>query len=217
MYNNDYSILKQHFDKLIYGGGYPINNGLEPIRDSYERAFNRKINLFDVYETKFRLHTNPLSGIVTLVGPEQDDVPSGIIGCYNNVFSVNILPDSIFRGINPENGFEYINTVYNAMENVVQMDTFHVSDTMAWRNPYLVFIKCCPFYFTYHHIRDSQPQLMDDYIFKKFLERYIVANDEDIDVVYDSVKNSKFSADSDIIYKTMTVGNKVELLYYRKT
>ena len=50
MATTGYSLLKHHFDKLILGG-YPryfYGNGLEPIRDTYEKAFNRKINLLDV-------------------------------------------------------------------------------------------------------------------------------------------------------------------------
>ena len=62
MATTGYAVLKKHFDRLFVGG-YP-GNGFEPIRTVYETAFDRKINLFDVYHTELWCAHNSIISII---------------------------------------------------------------------------------------------------------------------------------------------------------
>lgn len=211
MANTEYAVLKKHFDKLIYGAGYP--GGLEPIRDTYERAFNIKINLYDVYQTNSKFYRNPLNGIITLIGPKSNNViPSGIIPCNNDVFSVNVFDEDIFKDSDSIDAESYIYDVYKSMKNVVEMDTFYSCDSKARENPYLAFIKCCPLYFTFHHIKDTKPELLKKDVFIDLIEKYIVVA-SDSNAIYESMLSTKYSTDIDIIYNTITAKNTVELFW----
>lgn len=209
MANTEYAILKHHFDRLIFSSS--IGTGLEPIRDTYEVAFGMKIHQFDIYQTQLKSSRNPINAIVTLVGPEQErTVPTGIISSANDICSVSVFWDDIFKGIRSEDGPSYINTVYHAMDNVVMMDRFYASDIVARENPHMTFIKACPFYFTYHHIKESLNHLLDEKVFIELLEKYI-ANPDDVGEIMKSISTRKYSADPEVIYSTMTCNGTIEL------
>ena len=213
MANTPYITLKHHFDKLLCGG-YQQNyygSGFEPIRDTYERAFGRKINLFDVYQTALAIPHNPINRLITLIGPNNcDDIPTGIMMSGSEITCVNTFTEDIFKGIPESEAGSYINSVYESMENVIVMDRFYADDHTARRNPYMIFIKSCPFYFTYHHIKECAPHLLKKDIFMTLLEKYI-ATGEDAEKVLESISTNKSSQDSELIYATMTCKNTIEL------
>lgn len=215
MANTPYVALKHHFDKLLCGG-YQTNyfgSGFEPIRDTYERAFGRKINLYDVYQTAIGISHNPINRIITLIGPENDEpISTGIMMSGPDIVSVNTFTEDIFKGIPESEAGNYISEVYNSIANVVSMDRFYASDTIARENPYMTFIKACPFYLTFHHVKECCPHLLKDKVFMEILEKYIVTG-EDAEKVLDSVKSTKFNQDSEIIYATMTCKNSVDLFW----
>ena len=98
----NYENMKIHFDKLIKGG-YPTSHGLESIRSVYEDTFNRKINLYDVYQTDLKVSTNPVGGLITLIGPDDDTLPEGFIMnedgkvYYVKQFTNDIMKDIDFK------------------------------------------------------------------------------------------------------------------------
>ena len=214
MTRTNYIALKEHFDRLIIGSHYH-SNGLEQIRDVYRYAFGQKIHIYDVYQTSLRERNNCINKIISLVGPANDDIKTGIIPCLDDIACVNIFNNDYFKGITTENIDDYVIDVYIAMTNVMIADPmYNVSDAIARANPYCAFIKLCPFYFTYHHILDTNPDIIG-YCksFRNILEKYICKNDEDIDKVLESICTRKFSSDFEDIYSTMTCNNTVELFW----
>lgn len=214
MANTPYVALKHHFDKLLCGG-YQQNfygSGFEPVRDTYERAFGKKINLFDVYQTALGIPHNPINRLITLIGPNGSDldIPTGIMMSGSEITCVNALTEDIFKGIPEKDASIYVNAVYQSIQNVIMMDRFYADDRTARENPYMIFIKACPFYFTFHHIKECAPHLLKEKVFLTILEKYI-ATGEDADKILESISSVKFSPDSEIIYSTMTCKNSVDL------
>lgn len=212
----NYSILKDHFDKLILGG-HRYGNGLEPIRDSYKTMFNLGIGLLDVYQTNFSIKNNPLDGIITLVGPygkDVDEYPCGIIQCGNNVYVVDHFVDDILRGISDDIAKEYAYHIYGVINRVVSMDAFFKSDSDAYANPFIATIKCIPFYLTYHHVRDTGLlEKVSISLFEDLLEKYIVSSGEDIDSIMNSISSSRYCTDYESIYRIMTDKGTIPLFY----
>lgn len=212
-----YATLKHHFDKLLIGG-YPNNSNLDPIRDTYTYAFDRPINLFDVYTSHFRgiSSHNPISALVTLVGPKDEielGVPEGIMECNGEIVSVNIFSRDIFKGFSKDIDKEYyIRNVYDSMNKIVEMDVFFRNSSFSRNNPYSLFVRCLPFYFTFHHIQDCVPNEIDNKIFKELIEKYITTGD-DADILLSSVMSRKYSENIDDIISTMTAKNKIFLSF----
>lgn len=211
-----YEELKIHFDRLLLGRrGSRYYEGLEPIRLTYERAFGTKINFLDVHETPIDIRTNNIGTIITLIGPDSRlEIPSGIIHNNGIISSINLMSDDINYGINDDNIEYYINQVYHAMENVVKMDSFYKSDSIARDNPYLTLIKFYPFYFTYYHIMHCASSYYNKDIFISLLEKYLVNDNENINKLIDNMENSKYSNDPDEIYYTISCGNTLEGMLY---
>ena len=98
----NYENMKNHFDKLIKGG-YPTSHGLESIRSVYEDAFNKKINLYDVYQTNLKVSTNPVGGLITLIGPYNDNLPEGfIMNEDGKVYYVKQFTNDIMKDIDKD-------------------------------------------------------------------------------------------------------------------
>lgn len=205
----NYAVLKQHFDKLIKGG-HPTSSGLEPIRDTYETSFNTKINLYDVYKSRIGVSTNPIGSIVSLVGPEAD-LTTGIMLSNNEIVCVNQFPSDILRGLDSSDTW-YIRYVYDAISSIMSMDRFNLPDSMALDNPYITMIKALPLYFTFYHVKESAPLLMDasESAFKDIIEKYVVYGD-DVATLYDSLNTRKYTQDFETAYAILTVNNSIEL------
>ena len=213
MTRTGYADLKIHFDKLFVGG-YP-GNGLEQIRDVYKYAFGNKIHLYDIYQTNLRVGNNSICRIVTLIGPENDDIKSGIIPCIDSINCVSVFNKEYLQGLTSNNINSYIADVYDAMVNIMIADPlYNVSDPIARYNPYCAFLKCCPFYFTYHHIKYVNPDIIDNCTeqFTNILEKYI-CDAEDAPKVMESIAASRYSTDFEEIYSTMTCKGTVELFW----
>lgn len=213
--NTSYTVLKHHFNKLIMGG-YPNNTGMEPLRDTYEEAFDKKIGLYDIYETAINNQHNPISYICTLIGPDSDEeIPGGILwqdNGRNSIVSVNVFSENILKGnMEDKEADEYIISVYKAMHNVIQMDRFYKSDTIAKNNPYMIAIKCIPLWFTFFHIQDCMPRLYNRKVFKNLIEKYLYSGSLSDDII-SNIENSKYSEDLNKIYNSITYGNKIKLL-----
>lgn len=207
-----YTVLKEHFDRLI-NGGFPYSNSLEPIRDTYEEMFERKINLYDVYQTPIKISTNPINGIITLIGPEDDELKEGIMPNDRDIVSVNVMPESILKGISEDMSSWYINKVYKSIQNVVMVDRFFIKSPHARLvdNPFIVFTKCISFYLTFHHIKDSAPEAFDENIFKDILCKYIALDDIDVDKIYESTNSNKYTDDVNRIYLIMTANGTAKI------
>lgn len=197
----DYVKLKRHFDKLLFGG-YPYNTGLEPIRDTYKYAFNNEINLYDAYESKMNIMGNPITSLISLVGPDDDEIPlqRGIMVVGNSLACVSVFADGILKGSIEKC---YIDEVFKSMSNVVASDQLYRPDILAIQNPYMTFIKTIPLYMTYHHINECAPSICDDSIFINIIKKYYCA-DDDTEKLYDSLTSTKFSEDIDEIISTIT-------------
>lgn len=206
-----YAVLKKHFDKLFVGG-YP-GNGFEPIRTVYETAFDRKINLFDVYQTDLRCAHNPVNGIITLVGPDEGETPYGTMMCNDSIVHVCVISEDFLKGISAEGFKEYVNFVYNSMHNIVVRDRFYWTDEDARANAYVSFIKCVPFYFTWHHCKTHLQHIFQVEPFKELMEKFILSDEEEESKVFESLKSAKYSEDPCIIYRTMTCAGTVDLFW----
>lgn len=209
MTRTGYAVMKQHFDKIMTTG---TPNPLAQIKDTYEFAFGTKIHMYDVYETSVRLPNNPITKIVTLVGEKDDSIKTGIIPCLNDICVVDICDKDYFKGVNEENVDEYIMHIYRAMFNImIANPLFSMHDKIARDNPYIAFLKICPFYFTYHHTRSVYGKSSDREIFKELLEKFI-CNTDDISDIMESMISNKYSSDFEDIYRTMTCNGKIEIL-----
>lgn len=218
--STNYSAMKHHFDKLI-SGGYP-GNGLELIRSTYEDAFGMKVNREDIYQTKLQVANNPIRGIITLIGPEptgdRREIPTGIISMSDaEIFYVNHFTDDLLKGFDEdsENGEAYVNSVFSAMNTIVNADR-------------TIKLKCCTgdfgvshhmnrlasyaFYFTFHHIRDNFPQLLNNAYLYDILEKWYTSDPDDINSIIKSVSSNKYSEDPDKIYSIMTLNGTIEIV-----
>ena len=214
MSTTKYCILKDHFDKLILGG-YPQSTGLEPIRSTYENAFNMNINRQDVYQTKFNISTNPIKGIITLLGPNPKDgeyIPTGLIGMdENNVFYVTHFTNDILKA-SDEYAKSYIRDVFETMRNIVEFDSFCINSFKhASNNPYIATVYAYPIYITFQHIKKALPHLMDHDEFFNIMEQYYM-DSEFIPDVLKSLKENKYSDDPEIIYSIMSCKNTVPII-----
>lgn len=214
MSTTKYSILKEHFDKLILGG-YPQSTGLEPIRSTYENTFNMNINRQDVYQTKFNISTNPIKGIITLIGPEPkdgNDIPTGLIGMdENNVFYISHFTNDILKP-SDEYAKSYIRSVFEAMRQITEFDQFCVNPFKnASIHPYVATLYAYPFYFTFQHIRTALPHLIDHDEFFNILEQYYM-DSEFIPDVLKSLKENKYSDDTEVIYSLMSCKNTISII-----
>ena len=219
MVKSGYSAIKNHFDG-IFNGNTRCGNGLEQIRDVYESAFGVVLSKYDIYTTNLRVSNNPISQIVTLVGPESDTIPTGIIPTIavpNTVLAcVNIINREYFKGINSSNITSYIYTVYLSMRNIMIGDSmFNVSDRIARSNPYCAFLKCYPMYAAYHHVCNVAKEEAFNYAaistFKDIIEKDIYSSD-DVDRLLESLCNNKYSTDFDDIYRTITCKGTLDIL-----
>ncbi len=210
-----YSTMKNHFNEL-YRGAYKKSNGLEMIRNIYKDMFSKKIGMYDVYESSINTDTNPVDTIVSLVGPRPEDyIPSGLIRYYKRTGVVNIIPNTYLdEGITKETFKSYINIVYNAMNNIVRFDNLWLPDREAADNPFSVFIKSCPFYFTFHHAMECIPEMIVEEEFKNLLLKNLVSDDEEADAILNSISGNKCSNKMEDIYKIMTVSNSVDLFRF---
>lgn len=214
--NTPYASLKSHFNKLLIGG-YQSSNGLEPVRDVYADAFERKINLFDIYQTEIDDKNNAINSICTLLGPEPDDddeIPTGIVweNRGNRLCAVNVFSNDILKGINTDEMAKwYIGHVYESMLDVVQQDFFYKPDKIARKNPYMTFVKFVPLYFTFHHVAECIPEMYKREIFRDLIDKYTYAGDT-ADLIISSLENTEYTTDISGIYNTVTAGRKAKIL-----
>lgn len=211
MTRTGYSVLKTHFDSILNGGYH--STGLEQLRDVYTYAFGTKIHLYDVIQTPLRVSNNAVSKIVTLIGPKNDDLKCGFIPCLGALNCVSVFDKEYLKGPTEDNIDAYVMDVYNAMCNIMTADhLYNLSDSVARANPYCAFLKVCPFYFTYHHIVYTDPDLISRCgAFEHILEKYI-CDSEDAPKVLKSIGSNKYSTDFEDIYRVMTCNNSVEIL-----
>ena len=212
MTRTGYAAIKKHFDGLMRGSINTTVSGLAQIKDTYELAFGTKIHMYDVYQTSVKLPNNPINKIITLVGEKDDSIKTGIIPCLNDICAVNILDKDYFMGLTLDNVNEYVMFVYQSMCNImIGCPMYNLSDKIAMNNPYVAFLKVCPFYFTYHHLKYVNPNVLDCLALKEILEKYI-CDVEDIPTILHSIQSNKYSEDFEDIYKTMTCNGTVEIL-----
>lgn len=213
MTQTGYAILKTHFDSIFLSAR--SGNGLEQLRDVYKKAFNTKINLYDIHQSNLRVSNNPISKIVTLIGPKNDEIKKGIIPCIDSINCVSLLDKKYFMGLNEDNISNYVEDIYMAMDNIMCADPlYNLPDSAVIDNPYLIFLRCCPFYFTYHHIAyvdyDMIGRCRD--IFIDHLERSAICDStEEAEKVLDSMATNNYSTTFEGIYSTLTCKNTVQL------
>lgn len=207
-----YAALKKHFDRLI-NGEFLQNTGLEPIRDTYADCFGKPINLYEVYQSRIIEPNNPVSSILTLVGPDNDDIPTGLMWDNKDKVSVNLFDeDQINYGVGESEIEGYIKNVYESMRNITVNDRFYRSGFGVGEDPYRVFISLVPFYFTYHHVNDCLSHVMVKKPFIELLEKYIMVKDCNVEAIYDSVSKAGYSDEIEDIYKAITDQNKIVFL-----
>ena len=207
-----YCAMKNHFNDL-YRGAYKRSNGLEMIRNIYKDMFSHKINLYNIVETHINVGDNCVDTIVSLVGPKPDDyIPTGLVRYYKLTGIVNIIPEHYVEdGITKETFKDYLNIVYSSMSNVVRFDNFWLPDAETPDNPFTVYIKSCPFYYTFHHVMECMPNVVVEEELRTLLMKHLVSEDEEADAVLNSISNNKFSCRMEDVYKTMTVNSTIDL------
>lgn len=212
MATTGYVALKDHFDRFIKGAYR--GNGLERIRDVYEDAFGKKINLYDVYQSSLRVSNNAINGIITLVGPSDDNIKTGIMPCGGDLVSVSVLSADYLKGINASNIDSYVMEIFAAMKVIVFGDNLanNLNDKIARNIPYCAFLRMCPFYFTFHHINTCFPDMIGASAFSDILEKYF-CGEEDIEKIMKSLCSRKYDPSFEGIYSTMTCNNTVDLFY----
>lgn len=207
----NYENMKIHFDKLIKGG-YPTSHGLESIRSVYEDTFNRKINLYDVYQTDLKVSTNPVGGLITLIGPNDDTLPEGfIMNEDGKVYYVKQFTNDIMKDIDFKELKAYTNCIFYIMRDIVEFDAFKMGERFACTSPYLCTVYAYPLYFTFHHIRDCFPALLDTDLFMDIMEKHYM-DMEDIPTVLNSLNDHKYTTDPNKIYNIMTCGNTIPII-----
>lgn len=214
-----YAILKHHFDKLLFGG-YPNNTGLEPIRDVYEKAYNCPINMYDIYSSTLSLSSNPINQIISLVGSDETDdeetdnlgIPSGIMHNNNNgIAHVSVFDTDIFKGLTGSSARYYAEKVHDTMYDIIMLDKFYENRKYRVKHPYMSFIKAVPLYFSFHHIKECVPCVLDDdKTFMNILEKYYICDEEGTKKVYNSLMESKYSEQIEDIISTVFCKNTIE-------
>lgn len=208
-----YAILKTHFDTIFEKAKH--GTGYEHIRDTYEKAFGTQINLYNIHTTKLSISNNPISKITTFIGPKNDDLKKGIIPSIDSINSVNILDKRYLMGLTDDTIANYVEDIYMAMDNVMTADPlYNLPDSTVIDNPYLIFLRCCPLYFTYHHIAYVDPNMVPKcaQIFIDHLERKgICDSTEEAEKVLESMASTRYSTTFEGIYSTLTCNNTVQL------
>ena len=208
-----YAILKTHFDTIFEKAKH--GTGYEHIRDTYEKAFGTQINLYNIHTTKLSISNNPISNITTFIGPKNDDLKKGIIPSIDSINSVNILDKRYLMGLTDDTIANYVEDIYMAMDNVMTADPlYNLPDSAVIDNPYLIFLRCCPLYFTYHHIAYVDPDMVPKcaQIFIDHLERKgICDSTEEAEKVLESMASTRYSTTFEGIYSTLTCNNTVQL------
>ena len=220
MIKSGYHVIKDHFDGIMNGTRIK-GNGLEGIRDVYEDSFGTRISKYDVYTTNLRMSTNPISQIITLVGPADPDLKIGIIPTISMTGSglacVSLISKDFLNGFDANNVAEYIHTIYHSIENIMIADRLYsMPDRIAINNPYCIFLKCYPLYMTFYHMLTIGGNMQDCYIqavdeFKDIVDKYIVSGD-DSEKVLKSLTDSKYSENFEDIYRALSCKGEVELL-----
>lgn len=218
MISTNYSKMKLHYDMLIRGS-YPRNNGLESIRSTYENAFNTSINLFDVYESTLQVSNNPINRLITLVGPDSSEkkLPKGIIGLDDeNCAFIDIITNDILKGDTDAMTMrDYIDMVFSSMCQIVNAGPFELSfssnHTPLKVQPNIILLRSYPFYFMFHHIKESFPNRFRLDYFNSILSRHYASNSEEIEKILTSIDEHKYSTDPDRIYSIMTCKNTISI------
>lgn len=213
MTETGYAVLKTHFDTIFRSA--KLGTGYEHIRDTYHKAFGMQINRYSIHTTKLSVSNNPIGKITTFVGPKNDDLKKGIIPSIDSINCVNIFDKQYLMGLNDDNIAAYVEDVYIAMDNVLMADPlYNMPDRAVIDNPYLIFLRCLPLYFTYHHIAYVDPDMIPKCakIFIDHLERQgICDSTEEAEKVLESVISTKYSTTFEDIYSTLTCNNTVQL------
>lgn len=213
MTQTGYAILKTHFDTIFQSA--KLGTGYEHIRDTYHKAFGTQINRYSIHTSSLSVANNPISKITTFVGPKNDDLKKGIIPSIDTIHCVNVLDKQYLMGLSDYNIANYVEDVYMLMDNVMTADPlYNLSDSIIIDNPYLIFLRCCPLYFTYHHIAYVDPDMIPKcaQIFIDHLERKgICGSTEEAEKVLKSMASTKYSTTFEGIYSTLTCNNTVQL------
>lgn len=213
MTQTGYAILKTHFDTLFLSA--KIGTGYEHIRDVYSKAFATKLHMYSIHQSNLRVANNPIGKIVTLIGPNNDEIKKGIIPCIDTINCVSVLNKEYLMGLSEDNIEKYVEDIYMAMDNVMSADPlYNLPNGTIIDNPYLIFLRCCPLYFTYHHIAYVDPDMIDRCasIFIDHLERQgICDSTEEAKKVLESMASTKYSTTFEGIYSTITCNNTVQL------
>lgn len=213
MTQTGYAFLKTHFDTIFQNAKH--GTGYEHIRDTYQKAFGTQINRYSIHSTRLSVNNNPVNMITTFIGPKNDDLKKGIIPSIDSIHCVNIFDKQYLMGLAEDNIASYVEDVYMAMDNVMTADPlYNLPDGIIIDNPYLIFLRCCPLYFTYHHIAYVDPDMIPKcaQIFIDHLERQgICDSTEEAEKVLESMASTKYSTTFEGIYSTLTCNNTVQL------
>ena len=210
MTNTGYIALKNHFDR-VFKSGHP-GNGLEQIRDTYFYAFNKFLGQYSIYQTPIRLANNPVNTLVTLIGPQSDNIPVGIVPCLNTINSVSCFSNEYFLSIDSSNISKYIDDIIQSMESTMSADSLYNCDPSV--GPYIKFLKTLPMYLTYHHVKGINSELVNSQksqFCEWMLKHMICKSEKDAESIFDSISENKFVSTFEKIYKVITCENTISL------
>ena len=209
-----YSSIKDHFDKIILGG-HPLSNGLEPIRDTYEKMISAKIPQYDIYWSSMEIRTNKINSIFTLVSVDEkysiDKLSYGLMPYSTNLIGYcNILPPEVrFMKIG-NNATKYIRNIYHTIESIAEFDDLYDSSN---KSPHCIFLRAMPIYLTFHHINTVAPYAIDEYEdeFIRLCNKLTTDESAGYDMFH-YMKQNRFYRSEEDIYRILTVDNTIKLL-----
>lgn len=213
-----YDILKNHFDGIATGQKFPINPGLEHIRDTYENAFDQRISLYDIYQTSLEIPTNRVSKIMTLTNGTRDnkDTVTGIMWEDDLLVSTNKLTNPTYA-VNAKNIDVYIKDVYTSISDIIKCDDIYSFDRdFRKRNHYARLLRILPMYLTYFHIKTCfyEDSLDDIKAMHNWsvLKSDIKCTDKTLNDVLCVLARISYSRDIDKIYNDLFIDGKIKIV-----
>lgn len=210
--NNVYDVLKQHFDKLMYGNNRP-SMGDEMIRQSFKIAYGTGTGLYDLVQTGFRIPTNYITGIATFIGEEPTDtppIPTGILPVSDGIVYVNYMNQDHFC-LTDETKPTHLSWVIDSMRDIVYED-FAFRDRVGLRGNYHAqVLQVLPLYMGFHHaagphnknwvngVLESEVSVLNDYII-----RYLDTSNDELVLSNLFKSSSRYHITEEEIYGLLT-------------
>lgn len=210
-----YTMLKGHFDKIWTEA--KLGNGLEDLRDTYMKAFDKFLGNYDICTTTLKSANNPIQNLCTIIGPKEEvPFPEGIIPSYKTLTYSHFFDKDYFMGLNEDNMQDYFNMVSAAIYYIIYHDATRPFDVKERMDPYKQVLRMLPIYLAYHHMLYVNPDLPKETltnIVKYEIAFYFTGLDEDeCNKVAHNIIDNKYVSTFERMYKLFTCENEISLV-----